>query len=401
MRIFCAVRHSLDPRLYWSTLWSANFYPALRQMGHEIVESQTDLTPGSHFLHIGGDYTPEQLRTRGQVTSKLLDELKAAHRERPIDLMLSYFYNSHFDPAGFDEIHRMGIKTVNFYCNSMYQFELTSAIAPKVNYAWHAEKPARQRYLDVGANPVWVQMAADPDVYRPVPGLTRAPKSVFLGLRYADRAQWMAALIRADVPVDIYGPGWGNDPAPEPPATSGSAAGKPVQPPMSKAYAREVQRNFTQHGPIGGLKRTLVQWKMRNQQREMMPLFKPFAKGAVPFTRIGEIFSSYEVVLNFINVWSDGRTGSELIPHVRLRDFEAPMSRTCFITGYTDEITEFYEIGTEVDAYKSEAELVDKTKYYLSHPDAAERLRQAGYERALRDHTWVRRFEQLFSMIGM
>jgi len=211
----------------------------------------------------------------------------------------------------------------------------------------------------------------------------------------------MAALIRANVPVDIYGPGWGNDPPPEPPATTGPAVGKPVQPPMSKAYAREVKRNLAQHGLVGGLKRTYVQWKMRNQQRELMPLFKPFAKGPVPFTRIGEIFSSYEVVLNLVNVWSDGRTGSQLIPHVRLRDFEAPMSRTCFLTGYTDEITEFYEIGKEIDAYKSEAELVDKTKYYLSHPDAAERLRQAGYERALRDHTWVRRFEQLFSMIGM
>jgi spore maturation protein CgeB len=130
-------------------------------------------------------------------------------------------------------------------------------------------------------------------------------------------------------------------------------------------------------------------------------LFRPLAKGPVPFTRICEVFSSHEVILNFSNVWSDGRPGSNLIPHVRLRDFEAPMCRTCFLTGYTDEITEFYAIGKEIDTYNSTEELVDKVRFYLSHAQAAEQLREKGYQRARRDHTWVRRFEQLFHEIGM
>ena len=93
--------------------------------------------------------------------------------------------------------------------------------------------------------------------------------------------------------------------------------------------------------------------------------------------------------------------GSKLIPHVRLRDFEAPMCRTCFLTGYTDEITEFYEIGKEIDTYNSTEEFVDKVRFYLSNAQAAEQLREKGYQRARRDHTWVRRFEQLFREIGM
>ena len=54
----------------------------------------------------------------------------------------------------------------------------------------------------------------------------------------------------------------------------------------------------------------------------------------------------------------------------------------------------------DLSSFSSE-ELVDKTKFYLSHPEAAEALREAGYQRARRDHTWVRRFEQLFREIGM
>lgn len=39
MRIFCAVRHSADPTYYYGGLWSDNFYPAFRELGHEIVET--------------------------------------------------------------------------------------------------------------------------------------------------------------------------------------------------------------------------------------------------------------------------------------------------------------------------------------------------------------------------
>jgi spore maturation protein CgeB len=113
------------------------------------------------------------------------------------------------------------------------------------------------------------------------------------------------------------------------------------------------------------------------------------------------VFAGFEVVLNFSNVWADGRPGTALVPHVRLRDFEAPMCRVCYLTGYTEEIAEFYELGREIDTYKTPDELVDKCRFYLGNTAAAERLRDAGFLRARRDHTWGRRFEQLFAAIGL
>jgi spore maturation protein CgeB len=113
------------------------------------------------------------------------------------------------------------------------------------------------------------------------------------------------------------------------------------------------------------------------------------------------VFAGYEVVLNFSNVWNDGRPGSTLIPHVRLRDFEAPMCRTCYLTGHTNEIAEFYKLGKEIDTYQTAGELIEKTNHYLKHPAEAERLRDAGYQRAKRDHTWTRRFEELFQKLGV
>src|ERR1035441_747408 len=118
MRIFCAVRHSNDPKRFYGSLWSGNFYPALREMGHELVESRLDLAPTSEFMTTAKDFTPEQLNIRANTTQQILDEVKKAHAEKPIDLFLSYFYISHFDPAGFAQIHAWGIPTVNYYCRS-------------------------------------------------------------------------------------------------------------------------------------------------------------------------------------------------------------------------------------------------------------------------------------------
>ncbi|MEZ5304512.1 MAG: hypothetical protein R3F11_28280 [Verrucomicrobiales bacterium] len=110
---------------------------------------------------------------------------------------------------GLPRFMRLGIPTINYFCNSIYQFELVRDIAPAADVAWHAERDARQSYLDAGANPVWGQMAADPQVYRPIPAGERVRDACFVGQRYADRGSWMAALVRQKSPSRSMVPGWG------------------------------------------------------------------------------------------------------------------------------------------------------------------------------------------------
>lgn len=342
-------------------------------------------------MDAAGPFAANQESTRGELTYRILDEIKSIHTKRPLDLVLTYFYNSHFDPAGFDEIHRLGVPTINFYCNSMYQFELVAAIAAKVQFSWHAEKDAREKYLKVGANPVWVQMGADPYIYRPVPAI-RESKAVFVGQKYADRDRFAASLVRAGVPVHLYGTGWGT-------TTNDRSNMEEIPRGSFNSYVEAINGNIHRHGLVGGLARTWRQYCYRRESRALRSVYSPSARGFA--TTVAETFGRYEVVLNFSNVWADGRPGSDLIPHVRLRDFEAPMCKTCFLTGHTDEIGEFYKIGEEIDTYASPEELVDKTRFYLARPDSAEKLREAGYQRALRDHTWDRRFEELFRKTGL
>jgi hypothetical protein len=354
-------------------------------------------------MYIADDFTCEELQVRARTTEQILDEVRAALRRGPLDLFLSYFYNAHFDPAGFDELRRLGVPSVNFYCNSISQFAQVAAVATKADYSWHTERDARAAYLAVDARPVWVQMAADPKIYYPLPGRARVPSACFVGLRYADRDRLAAALIKSGVSLALYGSGWGDDSPVMVTAGEGDTTaylGRVCpRPGSTRSYLQAAIGAIQTQGVGRGLRRLIQQWRYRSATRRLTPAIRIAAKGRAD--NVAETFAVYDLVLNFSNVWADGRPGSNLIPHVRLRDFEGPMCRTCYLTGYSDEIQEFYETGKEIDTYRTAEELVDKAKFYLGHPEAAERLREAGYRRALRDHTWKRRFDDLFHKIGL
>jgi hypothetical protein len=400
MRIFCAIRHAADPRLFSSTLWSSNFYPALRAAGCDIVESQTDLAPTSRFMSIADDFTGQEREIRAVTTQRVLDEVRRAHAQRPLQLFLSYFYNAHFDPAGFAELRRLGIPSINFYCNSMYQFANVAQIAAAADVSWHTEREARRYYLAAGARPVWVQMAADADLYRPVDAGAREATLCFVGQRYADRDRWLASLIGAGVPVAIYGSGWGADAGERGDIPAPSYLGRRQTKPGSlSSYAALAGETLRQQGVLAGAARLGALWRYRARSRALAPLLRPYIKGRA--ADLPATFGQYDVCLNLSNVWADGRPGSALIPHVRLRDFEAPMCGACYLTGHTDEIAECYAIGQEIDTYRTEGELIEKARFYLRNPERAEGLRQAGLRRTRRDHTWKRRFAQLFAEAGL
>jgi len=75
------------------------------------------------------------------------------------------------------------------------------------------------------------------------------------------------------------------------------------------------------------------------------------------------------------------------------------MSGALLLTQYSDELEYFYKDGEEVVSFKNEFEMVDKIKYYLSHPSELNKIAQNGNERARQEHTWENRFNQLFDYL--
>jgi spore maturation protein CgeB len=107
------------------------------------------------------------------------------------------------------------------------------------------------------------------------------------------------------------------------------------------------------------------------------------------------LYSSSRISLGFLLVGDSHRTLTPL-RQVRLREFEGPMSGAFYLTGWMEEMALHYEVGKEIVCYRSPEELKDLARWYLAHEDERERIGRAGHARALRDHTWHRRYRWLF-----
>ncbi len=105
--------------------------------------------------------------------------------------------------------------------------------------------------------------------------------------------------------------------------------------------------------------------------------------------------------LGFLEVYDNHDPSSGILRHVHLREFEAPMCGAFYCTSFSEELAEMFEPDKEIVTYNDEGELLSKVQYYLRHQDQAEIIREAGHLRAMKDHTYHKRFEQLFLKIGL
>jgi glycosyltransferase involved in cell wall biosynthesis len=86
---------------------------------------------------------------------------------------------------------------------------------------------------------------------------------------------------------------------------------------------------------------------------------------------------------------------------LKLRDFDAPMSGSAYLTHDNPDLAALYDIGRDIATYRDADECVDRARALLADDDAREAMARAGRERALRDHTWDRRFGELFRLLGL
>lgn len=120
-----------------------------------------------------------------------------------------------------------------------------------------------------------------------------------------------------------------------------------------------------------------------------------FPNGHLPGERVAEIFSRAKIILG------TGLVGhSSRIVTLKLRDFDAPMSGTLYITNHNPDLETLFDIGKEIVTFRSIRECIEKIKYYLGNDKERESIAAAGWARALRDHTWDSRFSKLLQLLA-
>lgn len=362
MRIFYASGDRPHQALAGSVVWRSNLLLALEDLGHDVVPFDYDLEP----LLANADVTvPERRafveRERPRADAELIRQVESAHRERPIDVFFSYFYSSCATPAAIRRIRDLGIVTVNWYCNASYQLHLVAELAPAYDFCLVPERFRLDDYRRIGANPIYCQEAANPRVYGPR-DVPRDLDVTFVGSRYGERPRHVRALVDAGILVRVFGPGW-------------------------------RQRRG---GPLTVIRRTAAALLGRDDHELPSEVCGPTLTDDEMVT----MYSRSKISLGLSAV-ADATTAAERIVQVRLRDFEAPMSGAFYLVEYVPELAEFFEIGKEIVCYRGIADMVEKCRYYLAHPDERETIRIAGHRRALAEHTWQRRLSKAFAQMGL
>src|SRR3990172_8109306 len=213
MRIFYVAQSTQnETSLPGSRLWYVNLYLPLRDLGHELIVFDHE------YLHVAYDldhahpvHQKVMTRHRPQFSEELVRQVRSAHQKAPIDLFFSYFSSAHVEPDAIREIARMGIITLNWYCNASYQLRLVEEIAPAYQYCLVPEKFRLEDYRRLGANPIYCQEAANPNVYKPY-DVPLDFDVTFVGQKYGNRPMYIRHLVDAGIDVHVWGPHWQDSP---------------------------------------------------------------------------------------------------------------------------------------------------------------------------------------------
>ena len=127
-------------------------------------------------------------------------------------------------------------------------------------------------------------------------------------------------------------------------------------------------------------------------------------KGRLSQDEMIEVFGRSRINLNFSNAsmrlgWM-GKLGMKLPRQIKGRLLEVPACGGFLLTGDAPALRQYYEPDKDVGVFSSTQELVEKVKYYLSHEDERVAIAKSGYERTMREHTYVHRFSEMFRKMG-
>ncbi|MBU0751001.1 MAG: glycosyltransferase [Gammaproteobacteria bacterium] len=84
---------------------------------------------------------------------------------------------------------------------------------------------------------------------------------------------------------------------------------------------------------------------------------------------------------------------------LKLRDFDAPMSGSCYLTHDNSDLHHLYDVGTEIATYTCVDDCVEKARSMLSDKVRINLIGEAARRRACRDHSWDRRLSDLLSSL--
>jgi spore maturation protein CgeB len=116
--------------------------------------------------------------------------------------------------------------------------------------------------------------------------------------------------------------------------------------------------------------------------------------GSLSFDDCVRLYSSARIVLGISSVGA-----MDDVTIMKGRDFEVPMCGACYVTQYTEELSEFFEIGRDIVCYSTPLQAAEMVSTLLSDPARRLDVKRNGLKRSLRGNTWEARLNEMYGIL--
>lgn len=341
-----------------------NFYETLRHMGHDLVYFD--------FMTLLGKLG------RDEMNKRLVDVARA---EKP-DLMFTFLFTDEFKSDVVRLISMTDTTTLNWFADDHWRFEIYSRQwAPNFNWVVTTAADAIPKYLAAGyPNAIKSQWACNHFVYRKLDVPLRYDVT-FVGQLYGERPEVIRQLRHAGVDVRVWGHRW--------------ETGRLSQDEMIRVFNESrINLNLAAAYRPPGRPPTTAERLAGSLHRH--GIGRLAERPLRPLVRAGR------------RVLQGGRAGetaparAPAVPdQIKGRNFEVPGCGGFLLTGYADDLERYYTPGEDVACFASADELIQQAVYYLEHDEERTRIAASGYQRTLREHTYIDRFAEIFRRIGL
>jgi len=314
-----------------------NFYLQLKELGHEVI-----FVPFDRIVEVG----------KKKFNAELLELVK---KEKP-DLFFASLFTDELQYETLDAIKEV-VPSLGWLSDDHWRLENYSRFyAPhftKIATTW---SKAPEEYARHGIhNVIRSQWGCNTRLYHPVD----VPKDIdvsFVGMKNKHRARIIHELKQAGIDVFVRGVGWGT------PNLSLEE--------MLKVFSRS-RINLNLNPPTSALSLKSVAQIFARRRRNMIMPDTHWSSNLRSFFR-------------------------KKIPQIKARPFEVSACGGFCISGLADDMKTYYEPNKEMVFYNDVPDLAEKIRFYLAHPAEAEVVARAGYERTIKEHTFERRFNDIF-----
>jgi spore maturation protein CgeB len=333
-----------------------NFYDALLKMnnsGHQIVFFPVD----EALISLG--------ESQRLVRERLFQQIR---REKP---NLIFFLEGELGKETLKEMKgladQIGAKTLWWASDDHWMFNrISKKLAPYFHWVVTTDSRAPNKYLKLGyKNVIHSQWAYNQYYFQPQ-SLPKIYDVSFVGQPHGKRRKMIEKIRKAGINVNCWGYGW--------------PSGVLSQEEMVKVFCQsKINLHFSMSS--GKLWKNFAQIFLKKEgERKRRKLM---------------IDSPLNWLDNFKSFLGTFRT------QIKGKNFEVPAVGGFLLTEDADNLKDYYEIGKEIACFKGIDDCLEKIKYYLNHDEEREKIARAGFQRAAREHTYEKRFNDIFKTMGL